>query len=97
MRHFFGMARGTVLAVAALAGLAHAAVAQQARPLTPVRIVMHWDHQAQFAGFYVAADKGFYEREGLDVTIVRGGPDVRSAEMLANGQVSSAPPCSPGP
>jgi len=80
------MARRVFLAVAALAGLAHAACADEARTLTPIRIVMHWDHQAQFAGFYMAADKGFYEREGLDVTIVRGGPDIRSCEMVVEGQ-----------
>ena len=32
-------------------------------------------NQAQFAGYYVALDKGYYSDEGLDVTILPGGPD----------------------
>lgn len=52
----------------------------------PVRVVLHWDHQAQFAGYYMALDKGFYEQEGLDVTIVRGGPSIRPSEMVADGK-----------
>jgi NitT/TauT family transport system substrate-binding protein len=28
-----------------------------------------WVTQAQFAGYYVALEKGFYDDEGLDVTI----------------------------
>jgi NitT/TauT family transport system substrate-binding protein len=41
--------------------------------------------QAQFAGYYVAKDKGFYEEEGLDVTIKPGGPDVAPAQVIAGG------------
>ena len=37
---------------------------------------MKWVPQAQFAGYYVAAAKGYYKDEGLDVTIKPGGPDV---------------------
>lgn len=37
--------------------------------LTPVSVQLKWLHQAQFAGMYVAKEKGFYEEEGLDVTI----------------------------
>ncbi len=51
----------------------------------PLRLVMHWDHQSQFAGYYMALDKGFYAEEGLDVSIIRGGPDVRSCETVAEG------------
>ena len=50
------------------------------------RLVLHWDHQAQFAGYYVALDKGFYAAEGIDVTIIRGGPNVRPCEMVADGK-----------
>jgi NitT/TauT family transport system substrate-binding protein len=32
--------------------------------------------QSQFAGYYVAKDKGFYEEEGLDVDDQAGGPDI---------------------
>ena len=37
---------------------------------------LKWVTQAQFAGYYVAKDKGYYSAEGLDVTIKPGGPDL---------------------
>ena len=39
----------------------------------PVRLQLHWQPQAQFAGYYVALEKGFYEAHGLDVCILPGG------------------------
>ena len=44
--------------------------------LTPIRLQLQWVTQAQFAGYFAAAELGFYEDEGLDVTILDGGPDV---------------------
>ncbi len=41
-----------------------------------------WLHQAQFAGFYVAHKKGFYNNYGIDVRIEMGGPDNPSPEAL---------------
>ncbi|MDB6182545.1 ABC transporter substrate-binding protein [Paracoccus fistulariae] len=46
---------------------------------------LKWVTQAQFAGYYVALDKGFYEEEGLDVTILPGGPDIAPTQVLAGG------------
>ena len=37
---------------------------------------LKWVTQAQFAGYYVAQDKGFYEEEDLNITIKPGGPDI---------------------
>jgi len=50
-----------------------------------VTLQLKWVTQAQFAGYYVAADKGFYEEEGLDVEIKPGGPDIAPAQVLAGG------------
>ncbi|SPH22749.1 Formylaminopyrimidine-binding protein [Ascidiaceihabitans donghaensis] len=50
-----------------------------------VTLQLQWVTQAQFAGYYVAADKGFYEEEGLDVTILAGGPDIAPPQVLAGG------------
>ena len=41
--------------------------------------------QAQFGGYYVAQAKGFYEEEGLNVTILPGGPDVAPTQVIAGG------------
>ena len=43
-------------------------------------------HQAQFAGFYTAAQKGFYKDAGLDVSINPGGVDFPSIQMVAGGK-----------
>jgi len=50
-----------------------------------VTLQLKWVTQAQFAGYYVAADKGFYEEEGLEVEIKPGGPDIAPAQVLAGG------------
>ncbi|OZO45598.1 nitrate ABC transporter substrate-binding protein, partial [Pseudomonas fluorescens] len=50
-----------------------------------VTLQLKWVTQAQFAGYYVALDKGFYEEEGLDVTIKPGGPDIAPAQVIAGG------------
>ncbi len=43
-------------------------------PLTPITMQLRWKHQFQFAGYYAAREKGFYQRAGLDVTLVEGAP-----------------------
>jgi NitT/TauT family transport system substrate-binding protein len=50
-----------------------------------VSLQLQWVTQAQFAGYYVALDKGFYEAEGLDVAILAGGPDIAPPQVLAGG------------
>ena len=48
-----------------------------------VTVQLKWLPQAQFAGYYVAAAKGFYKDADLDVTIKPGGPDIAPAQVLA--------------
>lgn len=50
-----------------------------------VKLQLQWVTQAQFAGYYVALDKGFYSDEGLEVTIMPGGPDIAPPQVLAGG------------
>ncbi|HEY6918398.1 MAG TPA: ABC transporter substrate-binding protein, partial [Tabrizicola sp.] len=52
-----------------------------------VKLQLKWVTQAQFAGYYVAQAKGFYEEEGLNVTIMPGGPDIAPVTLLQNGEV----------
>ena len=58
--------------------------------LTPVSLQLQWVAQAQFAGYYAALEQGFYEDEGLDVTIAEGGPDIVPQDALAAGDVDYA-------
>mgnify|MGYP000959053050 CR=1 FL=1 len=46
-------------------------------------VQLKWVPQAQFAGYYVAAAKGYYKAEGLDVTIKPGGPDISPVQVIA--------------
>ena len=48
-----------------------------------VTLQLKWVTQAQFAGYYVAKEKGFYDEEGLNVTIKPGGPDIAPPQVLA--------------
>ena len=67
-------------------GLAAAGlVAGMAQAADEVTIQLKWVTQAQFAGYYVAQDQGFYEEEDLDVTIKPGGPDIAPAQVIAGG------------
>ncbi|MEL6099828.1 MAG: ABC transporter substrate-binding protein [Pseudomonadota bacterium] len=65
---------------AALSSWAFAAVAAD-----DVTLQLQWVTQAQFAGYYVALDKGFYDEEDLNVTIKPGGPDIAPPQVLAGG------------
>src|ERR1700741_4629884 len=46
---------------------------------------LKWVTQAQFAGYFVAKDKGFYKEVDLDVTIKPGGPDINPSQVIAGG------------
>ncbi len=63
------------------AGLAAGA----APAMDQVTLQLKWVTQAQFAGYYVALDKGYYEEENLDVVINPGGPDIAPPQVLAGG------------
>jgi len=60
-------------------------VATAAHAADEVRLQLQWVTQAQFAGYYVALDKGYYDAEDLDVTILPGGPDIAPPQVLAGG------------
>jgi len=46
----------------------------------------HWIPQAQFAGYYVAQDQGFYNEAGLDVEIVHPSASVNALKFLKEGK-----------
>ena len=68
-----------LLTAAALAAMATGASAED------VKLQLKWVTQAQFAGYYVAQAKGYYEEEGLNVTILPGGPDIAPTQVIAGG------------
>tara|TARA_B100001093_G_scaffold213990_1_gene205249 strand:+ start:656 stop:1645 length:990 start_codon:yes stop_codon:yes gene_type:complete len=62
-----------------------AAAATTVQAADDVKLQLQWVTQAQFAGYYVALDKGFYTAEDLNVTILPGGPDIAPPQVLAGG------------
>ena len=69
-----------MLAALALSAFAGSAMAQDALTLK-----LKWVPQAQFAGYYVAASKGYYAEENLNVTIDGGSTDVSPVQALVGG------------
>ncbi|MEX2464525.1 MAG: ABC transporter substrate-binding protein [Gaiellaceae bacterium] len=51
-----------------------------------VTLQLKWVTQAQFAGYYAAKEQGYYEEEGLNVTIRPGGPDIVPEQVVLGGQ-----------
>ncbi len=52
--------------------------------------IPQWRPQAQFAGYYVAYEKGFYREAGIRLRILTGGPDSPSTELLKDGKADFA-------
>ena len=77
------MRRLMTMAMALTLGLGLAV--QSAAAADAVTIQLKWVTQAQFAGYFVAKDKGLYEAEGLDVTINPGGPDISPPQVIVGG------------
>ena len=75
MKHLTGILMASALSMAALPAWA----------ADEVTLQLKWVTQAQFAGYYVAEEKGFYEEEDLDVTIKPGGPDIAPGQVIAGG------------
>src|SRR5450432_4829268 len=69
--------------VALAAGVTMGLSLASAQAADTVTIQLKWVSQAQFAGYFVAKEKGFYKDAGLDVTIKPGGPDIAPAQVLA--------------
>jgi NitT/TauT family transport system substrate-binding protein len=51
-----------------------------------VTLQLKWVTQAQFAGFYAAKAKGFYDEEGLDVNLKVGGPSITPEQVVLGKQ-----------
>ena len=75
MKKIFATALGLSVGMASFAAMA----------ADEVTLQLKWVTQAQFAGYYVALDKGFYEEADLDVTINPGGPDIAPPQVIAGG------------
>ncbi|MAZ17234.1 MAG: nitrate ABC transporter substrate-binding protein [Ahrensia sp.] len=71
--------------IALATGVALAATATASQAADKLTLQLQWVTQAQFAGYYVAKDKGYYADEDLEVEIRPGGPDIAPPQVLAGG------------
>ncbi len=74
------------LVVAALALVGCGGGDEGGGELDAVTLQLKWVTQAQFAGYYAADEQGYYEDEGLAVTIRPGGPDIVPEQVVLGGQ-----------
>lgn len=79
------MPRSRLSLVLALLVGALALAAPSARAADTVSLRLKWFNQAQFAGFYLAREDGYYQAAGLDVQVQPGGPDFPAIQMVAGG------------
>jgi NitT/TauT family transport system substrate-binding protein len=92
-----GIALASAVAVAALAltacttGGGGEPTDEDFEPLTSIKLQLQWLPQAQFAGYYVALDQGYFEEEGFDsVEIIPSGGDIVPQDALVAGDVDFA-------
>lgn len=55
-------------------------------PSDEVTVQLKWVHQAQFAGYYVAREKGYYAEENINVSFLEGGPNTDLVEQVTEGR-----------
>jgi len=79
-------ARKTSKRAALLLVVAALLLPSPAHALEKVSLQLKWLHQFQFAGYYVALEKGFYRDAGLDVDIRGGGPGIDAMVDVASGK-----------
>ncbi|MDY6970850.1 MAG: ABC transporter substrate-binding protein [Thermodesulfobacteriota bacterium] len=58
--------------------------------LKKVSFIPQWVPQAQFAGYYLAYEKGIYKKYGIDLTIIPGGPDNPPSDLIEKGKAKFA-------
>jgi NitT/TauT family transport system substrate-binding protein len=75
-----------LVAVAALTFASLGTAKPAAATADKVTLQLKWVPQAQFAGYYAAAAKGYYKDFGLDVTLKPGGPDITPEQVVVSGQ-----------
>jgi NitT/TauT family transport system substrate-binding protein len=75
-----------VAARLAVAALVLAAAADPAAALEKIRFGLNWLPEAEHCGFFYAKAAGLYEKVGLDVDLIPGGPGLNTAILVAGGQ-----------
>ena len=81
-----GVALVAAVAAVALAACSSGAAGGTGSSSTPVAMQLNYLKNVQFAGSLVALDKGYYAKQGLDVTLTAGGPNLSVEPVVASGK-----------
>lgn len=73
-----------------LLGCIHTALADTHPSLETVDLQLRWHHQFQFAGYYAAVEKGYYQEEGLEVRLHEGDPEHKPIQEVLSGRAQYA-------
>ena len=84
--------KATVSLVRVLVGLVFIVTAAHAdsSELPVFRLLLQWTPQSQFAGYYMAVERGLYKQHGVEVEIIEGGPEYEPADYLREGKTEFA-------
>jgi NitT/TauT family transport system substrate-binding protein len=85
-----GSVFATMLCCGILVGFNGCSAKKPANGLFPVKLQTDWYPQPEQGGYYDALVKGYYRDEGLDVTIVPGGPYANGLQSVATGSAQFA-------
>ncbi|MCX5512049.1 myristoyl transferase [Kaistia algarum] len=66
------------------------ASSRSASAASPLNFQASWINDAEFTGYFVAIDKGYYKDEGLELNYLSGGPDVIPESSLIAGKADIA-------
>ena len=83
------LGRRGFLQTATMAGAA-LALPRMARAATPFAMQAAWINDAEFAGYFLGLDKGYYAEAGLDLSYLPGGPDVIPESTIIAGRADLA-------
>ena len=75
---------------AAAAASAAAMGTSRAFAATPLTMQAAWINDAEFMGYFIGIDNGYYTAEGLDLTYLPGGPDVIPESTIVAGKADLA-------
>ena len=65
-------------------------VSASEKALKKASLIPQWVPQAQFAGYYVAKERGIYQKHGIDLTIIPGGPERQPSDLLKSRKADFA-------
>src|SRR4051794_25291914 len=84
-RRYWVVPLAVIVLVGAVWAAAGAGASTGKASKTKVTLQLKWVTQAQFAGYYAAKAKGYYDQAGLDVRLKVGGPDIIPEQVVAGG------------